>query len=390
MERPTSAGQRLAPIGATQGQSSDADAESIADKYFVCTECLIGGHVQSFIELFYLTHLTQQSAASIENQKASNEISSGTLHFLKQILTRAENSQRSGDLLAVVDSYKALAEHYEAEDDHRTALYFTEKCLEVSKLCGDKRAEVEANRLLGFCHEHLGNAELSLKHHEVQRDIARSLADSEEILDANRHLIDAYKSAAEQCERQGQYEKAVALHEQCMESSRASGDDLSAGLAYFQLGRTYKLLGDTAKSLEHYNMYLQLCKNIDDKVGEGQACSALASAHEAAGEASKAVSFLEIFYELSQMTGELASQEEACTRLGKIFFQSQDYNNSVRYFEKAFEMARSLGDQKSIGTARINLGIARAHAKLSSYLKVANGNLPALLKWKNRRTPFDV
>ena len=54
-------------------------------------------------------------------------------------------------------------------------------------------------------------------------------------------------------------------------------------------------MGDTAKSLEHYNMYLQLCKNIDDKVGEGQACSALASAHESAGEASKAVSFLEIF-----------------------------------------------------------------------------------------------
>ena len=233
MERPTSAGQRLAPIGATLGQkNSDADAESIADKYFVCTECLIGGHVQSFIELFYLTHLTQQSAASIENQKISSEISSGTLHFLKQILTRAENSQRSGDLLAVVDSYKALAEHYEAEDDHRTALYFTEKCLEVSKLCGDKRAEVEANRLLGFCHEHLGNSELSLKHHEVQRDIARSLADSEEILDANRHLIDAYKAAAEQCERNGQYERAITLHEKCMEASRASGDDLSAGVAY--------------------------------------------------------------------------------------------------------------------------------------------------------------
>jgi tetratricopeptide (TPR) repeat protein len=160
-------------------------------------------------------------------------------------------------------------------------------------------------------------------------------------------------------------------------------------------------------------MYLQLCKDIDDKVGEGQACSALASAHEAAGELSKAISFLEIFYELSQMTGELASQEEACTRLGKIYFQTEDYNNSVRFFEKvralqainlwpgvictfivtvaqAFEMARSLGNQRSIGTARINLGVARAHAKLSSYLKVANGNLPALLKWKNRRTPFDV
>ncbi len=204
----------------------------------------------------------------------------------------------------------------------------------MSKICGDKRAEAEANRLLGFAHEHLGNAELSLKHHEVQRELARALGDSEEILDANRHLIDAYKAAAEQCERTGQFQKAVALHEQCMEASRASGDDLSAGLAYFQLGRTYKLLGDTAKSLQHYDMYLQLCKDIDDKVGEGQACSALASAHEAAGEMGKAISFLEIFHELSQMTGELASQEESCTRLGKIYFQTEDFNNSVRYFEK--------------------------------------------------------
>jgi tetratricopeptide (TPR) repeat protein len=153
-------------------------------------------------------------------------------------------------------------------------------------------------------------------------------------------------------------------------------------------------------------MYLQLCKDIDDKVGEAQACSAVAAAHEAAGELTKAISFLEIFYELSQMTGELASQEEACTRLGKIYFQVQDYNNSVRFFEKvpptsinsskpcilrhdgvvsevsltltcfqAFEMARSLGDQKSIGVARINLGVSRAHAKLAAYL---------------RRTPFDV
>jgi hypothetical protein len=53
-------------------------------------------------------------------------------------------------------------------------------------------------------------------------------------------------------------------------------------------------------------------------------------------------------------------------------------------------MARSLGEQKYIGIARINLGVARGHAKFSSFLKVANGKLPLLLKWKNRRTPFDV
>jgi hypothetical protein len=32
------------------------ESESIADKYFVCTECLVEGNVQSFVDLFYLTH----------------------------------------------------------------------------------------------------------------------------------------------------------------------------------------------------------------------------------------------------------------------------------------------------------------------------------------------
>jgi hypothetical protein len=31
-----------------------AESESIADKYFVCTECLVEGNVQSFVDLFYL------------------------------------------------------------------------------------------------------------------------------------------------------------------------------------------------------------------------------------------------------------------------------------------------------------------------------------------------
>lgn len=61
--RPGSAGKRLAPITATNGNGNgnenDNDAETIADKYFVCTECLMEGYVQAFVDLFYLTHTTQ-------------------------------------------------------------------------------------------------------------------------------------------------------------------------------------------------------------------------------------------------------------------------------------------------------------------------------------------
>lgn len=96
MSRPSS-GKRLAPIGATQGAAEgDADAESIADKYFVCTECLMDGYVQSFVDLFYLTHTTQQALNNLEGERVEPEISSDKLHFLKHQLTLAESSKREG------------------------------------------------------------------------------------------------------------------------------------------------------------------------------------------------------------------------------------------------------------------------------------------------------
>ena len=67
------------------------ESESIADKYFVCTECLVEGNVQSFVDLFYLTHAV--AAADESDNEASNNISTyETLQFLKTRLTEAEVS----------------------------------------------------------------------------------------------------------------------------------------------------------------------------------------------------------------------------------------------------------------------------------------------------------
>jgi hypothetical protein len=64
------------------------ESESIADKYFVCTECLVEGNVQSFVDLFYLTHAV--AAADESESEAGNISSYETLQFLKTRLTEAE------------------------------------------------------------------------------------------------------------------------------------------------------------------------------------------------------------------------------------------------------------------------------------------------------------
>ena len=65
------------------------ESESIADKYFVCTECLVEGNVQSFVDLFYLTHAVA-ATDDTETESANNISSYETLQFLKTRLTEAE------------------------------------------------------------------------------------------------------------------------------------------------------------------------------------------------------------------------------------------------------------------------------------------------------------
>ena len=70
---------------------ASGESESIADKYFVCTECLVEGNVQSFVDLFYLTHAAAAADES-ESENASNITTYETLQFLKSRLTEAEVS----------------------------------------------------------------------------------------------------------------------------------------------------------------------------------------------------------------------------------------------------------------------------------------------------------
>ena len=64
----------------------------------------------------------------------------------------------------------------------------------------------------------------------------------------------------------------------------------------------------------------------------------------------------------------------------------------MTYLEKFFELSRSLGDRRLLDIARSNLGIARGAARAGRFIELVGSSTaaaPALLLWKNVRTPFD-
>ena len=94
------------------------------------------------------------------------------------------------------------------------------------------------------------------------------------------------------------------------------------------------------------------------------------------------------YLQLAQSSGKLTAQAEACCSLGVLYNQQNDYTSAVQYLERYFELARSIGDRQLIDKARTYLGIARGNSVLPSFMNVVTNDLDALLRWKNRRTPF--
>ena len=97
---------------------------------------------------------------------------------------------------------------------------------------------------------------------------------------------------------------------------------------------------------------------------------------------------LQRFLQLAQTSGKLTAQAEACCSLGVLYNQQNDYASAVQYLERYFELARSIGDRQLVDKARTYLGIARGNSVLPAFMNVVTTDLDALLRWKNRRTPF--
>uniref|UniRef100_A0A7S0ET62 Tetratricopeptide repeat protein 29 n=1 Tax=Hanusia phi TaxID=3032 RepID=A0A7S0ET62_9CRYP len=373
----------------------DGESESIADKYFVCTECLVEGNVQSFVDLFYLTH-SQDSAKEEQSQqqavlKEESTTSFATydvLQFLKNKLTEAEVAQREGGYDVVFESFMETAKHFKSKSDHKRVIYFLTKCLEVARISQDIAREAEANEMLGLTKEEMGQLKEAIQYHEAHRDLVvsygRDMNDQ-----AGHNLIRAYRRLAEELQKQGDVEGSIMYFQKSLKSAIDMGDQEEEGKSYRLLGSAYLLQQEYDLSASNFHKFLSICQETQDRVSEGLACSHLATAYEAKGDRASSIKFLEEYYEIALSTGELNSQREACGRLGIIFNAAADFNRSVEYFTKAFEISRSLGDKKAIDVDRVNLGIARGSAKQKDYIKVVNSDFSSLMTWKSRRIPFE-
>ena len=252
------------------------------DKQTLCIDILVSGHVQAFVDFFYLTHRPEVEPAE-ELQEEQVGIPSAMLPLVKTQLAEAEVARRRGDTQAVFGAYRQLADFFTGLADQRTAIYFWEKCLEITQLTSDADGEAQATRSLGMAHEASGDLLAAIKQYEQLLRLTQSTGDVAGTQHANEHLVVAYQAVAAEREAAGEVAASLEFREKCLGASRACGDASKESKAQYQLGQAHEKLGDLEhlkKALGHFEQYLALSEKAEDVEAQGSACYALAQVYQ--------------------------------------------------------------------------------------------------------------
>lgn len=387
------------------------------DVSILCQQLLVAGYVQSYVDFYQLTHRLDPNAIEDTGMKQIS-ISEEDTKFIRDNLVKAEVSRRQGDTASVYIAFNQLADYYVKNQDWKTSFFFHEKCLEVSQLTNDVRAEMSANHSLGFIYQLMNDFNRACSYHERHEEIAISLDIFEEIAKSNVELYKVYLVLAEKEENKGNFDEALRLYNKCLESSRKSWDKSSEADANGKIGNLLLSHGEAQRSLPFLRQQSQISADLGNAEGRCRACSALALALDSMGQPEKALGELMMVVTISDEVGDSYLQAKACRALGTLYSKLGRLKEAVETLQRHFQLtkklllkppappepARAPGSpggkglkggaadthhlvtSQDLDVARAFIGISKGNMLLGTYAVALQSSLSTLLDWKLNRT----
>lgn len=240
-----SEGEGAASRAAAQQQQPQADpAQQQAQmKEDFCAQLLLRGYVQSFVDLFYLTH---RSAGPGDDAPAQEPLQQAEMEFLRDQLVAAEHCKRRGEIPEVLAAFDGLAVYCGQKGDVKTMIFFYEKCLEIARLVKDQMCEMRVLRLIGNGYHStrdLQRAREYLEQNVALANIVYEHDDDEELRNqAHIEIGKVYVDLALQYERAKRFANAIDFYKKYLDSSSKAKDSEAVSHAQFKIGACYNAL----------------------------------------------------------------------------------------------------------------------------------------------------
>ena len=140
--------------------------------------------------------------------------------------------------------------------------------------------------------------------------------------------------------------------------------------AYGSIATAMRKLRNFAKSMQHFQKYLQICEGLGDMRGKAMALGNMGAIHRSLGHIKQAMECFEKALQIAEVTGDKNQQFHAHTNLGLCYRDVGEYHKALDCYEKSLAVAMVTGCKEDEGGAYSNL--SNVHRYLGEPIKALN------------------
>ena len=235
-----------------------------------------------------------------------------------------------------IDDYKnydRLGDAYASSGKYKTAIYYYEKCLNISTRTNSLSGIFNSTSKLGSMYAKLSQSQVATEYYRESFEVSSRIA----------KLSEKAKSNA-------------------------------------TFGDVNTLIEKKRETISHLEEKLKIRTAVDDQLGTASNNRYLGDAHHDLGEYQKSIEYYEKSLEISTAIGDQSGIAVNNNNLGKAYACLRQYHKAIDFYHKGLEISTVIADNSSIATS--NDGLGNAYQCLGDYQKASDHHTKSfLVKW---------
>jgi len=292
---------------------------------------------------YFLAHLPAPPWESLEDLTAylegfyhAGEL--GEWQFAFDIL----NEERGGE-----GKNKSVEEFLDLQGFYRQRAHLYEQVIAGTQREQDCHRK-SLNRL-GNCYKDLGQYEKAIAYHQQHHDISEEIGDRKGVTNSLGNLGNCYYFL-------GQYEKAIAYHQQYHDISEEIGDRKGVAISLGNLGACYDLLGQIEKAITYHQQSLEISEKIGSRQGVANSLGNLGACYDSLGQYEKAIAYYNQSLEISEKIGDRKGVAVSLGNLGNCYVFFGQYEKAIAYHQQSLEIQEEIGYRQGVAISLHNIG----------------------------------
>jgi tetratricopeptide (TPR) repeat protein len=216
---------------------------------------------------------------------------------------------------------------------------------------------------LGNCYYDLGQYEKAIAYHQQCHDINEEIGNRQGVAICLGSLGNCYNSL-------GQYEKAIAYHQQHHDISEEIGFRQGVAISLGNLGNCYNSLCQYEKAIAKHQQHRDISKDIGFRQGVAISLGNLGLCYNWLGQYEKAITLYQQSLAIKKEIGDQKSVTKSLGNLGNCYYLLGQYEKASVHYQQSLDISEEIGDRQGVAISLGNLG--NCYDGLGQYEKAIN------------------